>query len=614
MLQNKFAAEAAIKGGFLPDRPGRRFVTIEATMKKGLPISPGVTVARAFCLDQGIGQQQAFHLDAAALSGEISRFEQACGAVARELEAIIERVTRQVGEEEAAIFRAHRMLLRDPTLGNKVKTAVRERQIDAATALREVLAEYEALFSKIPDTYLQERMVDLRDVVGRILAQLTRQKQRPSLLNNEPVILVAQEIMPSQALTFDKDLVAGILTESGGATGHAAILARALGIPAISGLRDLLHEVHTGDLLAIDGREGHVHINPGPEVEAAYRKLQREYVNFRGRLIENRDLEPVTVDGIRLELLANVNGPADAAMAGSAGATGVGLYRTEYLFLTHPSVPDEEEQLAAYREVIEAAPNHQVTIRTLDLGGDKQVPYLGHRNEANPFMGFRSIRLSTAYPEFFQTQLRAILRAGRHGQVHLLFPMVSTREEVQRLTKLVHRTRLALVRAGTPFAEDMPLGIMLEVPAAALCIEALLPLIDFVSIGSNDLIQYLMAADRDNPHVAHLCEPFSPALLHLLDRVIRACNEQGKPVTLCGEMAGWPRCFLPLFGMGLRRLSMSPAFVPSIKEVVRHTTLDMAQAVAQRVLTMHTVGEIRGYLTRKVREAWPHVTLLDVRR
>ncbi len=455
-------------------------------------------------------------------------------------------------------------------------------------------------------------MADLRDVIGRILAQLAREEHQPNLNFNEPVILVAQEILPSQALTFDRHLVAGIVTEAGGATGHAAILARALGIPAVSGLRGLLREVHTGDLIAVDGREGHVYLNPGPEVEAAYRKLQREYADFAGRLIENRDLEPITADGIRLELLANINGPADAATAGSAGATGVGLYRTEYLFLTHPSVPDEEEQLAAYRAVIEAAPNQQVTIRTLDLGGDKHVPYLGHRNETNPFMGFRSIRLSSAYPEFFQTQLRAILRAGRYGKVSLLFPMISSLEEVHRLKKTVDRTRIALQRAGTPFGDDIPLGIMLEVPAAALCIEALLEEIDFISIGSNDLIQYLMAADRDNPHVAHLCEPFSPALMLLLARVIRACVEHGKPVTLCGEMAGWPRCFLPLFGMGLRRLSMSPAFVPSIKEVVRHTTLEMAQAVTQRILKMHTVGEIRGYLTRKVREAWPHVSVLDM--
>ncbi len=583
-------------------------------MKKGVPISPGVAVARAYCVDQVLGPHEALHIDDSALSGEVSRFDHACAAVAHELDAIIARVSRQVGENEAAIFRAHRQLLRDPGFAHKVKAAIRERQVDAATALRQVLDEYAALFGQVSDAYLRERMTDLRDVISRILVQLGREERRPGRTVPEPVILVAPEILPSQALTFDRRLIAGILTETGGAAGHAAILARALGIPAVSGLRDLLTEVRTGDLIALDGREGHVYLNPGPEVEVAYRKLQREFVDLRDRLVANADLEAVTADGVRLELLANVNSAADAALAGRVGATGVGLYRTEYLFLTHPSVPDEEEQLANYTSVIEAAPHRTVTIRTLDLGGDKNVPYLGHRDEANPFMGFRSIRLSAAYPEFFQTQLRAILRAGRAGNVSLMFPMISSLEEVQRLKKTVQRTQAALWRAGVPFAENIPLGIMLEVPAAALCIEDLLREVDFVSIGSNDLIQYLMAADRDNPQVAHLCEPFNPALLRLLDRVIGVCNAHHKPVTLCGEMACWPRCFLPLFGMGLRRLSMSPAFVPSIKEVVRHTTLETARDTARRVLAMHTVGEIRGYLTRKVREVWPHIGLIDVRR
>jgi phosphoenolpyruvate-protein kinase (PTS system EI component) len=255
-----------------------------------------------------------------------------------------------------------------------------------------------------------------------------------------------------------------------------------------------------------------------------------------------------------------------------------------------------------------------VTIRTLDLGGDKHVPYLGTRKEANPFMGFRSIRLAGAYPEFFQAQLRAILRAGVFGDVSILFPMVSMLEEVQKIKKIINRTKLALQKAGVPFGETMPIGVMIEVPAAALCIEELLEEVDFVSIGSNDLVQYLMAADRDNPSVAHLCEPFSPALLRLLNRVVRACTERNKPVTLCGEMAGWPRCFVPLLGMGLRRWSMSPSAVPSIKELARHAPRGMAEEVTRRVLAMRTTGEIRGYLTRKVQEIWPDVTLLDMRR
>jgi phosphoenolpyruvate-protein phosphotransferase len=583
-------------------------------LRKGVPVSPGITVAHAYCVDEVLARREPLQLDRAALSGEVGRFDRACAAAARELDAIVERVSRQVGEEEAAIFRAHRMLIRDPALVAKIHAAILDRGLDASSALHETLEEYNALFAKIPDEYLKERMADLRDIVGRIAAQLAMEKCPLEVGSEEPVVIVAPEILPSQAFMFERLPVAGIITEAGGATGHAAILARSLGIPAVSGLRGILRDVRTGDLLAVDGREGHVQINPGPEVEIAYRKLQREYVDLRDRLVENRDQESVSPDGTRIELLANINSAADSEQAVQVGATGVGLYRTEYLFLTHSTVPDEEEQLAAYRAVIEAAPNRSVTIRTLDLGGDKQVPYFGQHREMNPFMGWRSIRLSSAYPEFFQTQLRAIMRAGRYGDVSLLFPMISTLEEVQRLRRLVERTRLTLTRAGVPFGEDIPFGVMLEVPAAALCIDHLLEEIDFVSIGSNDLIQYIMAADRDNPKVAHLCEPFSPALMRLLQQIITACNAHQKPVTLCGEMAGRPRCFLPLFGMGLRRLSMSPAFVPSIKEMVRRTRLDMARDVARRVLDMRTVGEVRGFLTRKTKQIWPNVAMLDMRK
>jgi phosphotransferase system enzyme I (PtsI) len=580
-------------------------------MRKGVPVSPGVAVARACVMDDAPASREPHPLDATAVSTETNRLEAACAAATQELDTIISRVSAQVGEEEAAIFRAHRQLLRDPVLINKVKSIISNQRVDARSALQETLEQYSTLFAQIHDDYLKERMADVRDVIGRIAGHLTRQETEKRLACDGPVIVVASEILPSQALAFDRAHVAGILTESGGATGHAAILARSLGIPAVSGVRGVLREVHTGDLVALDGREGHVYVRPGPEVESAYRKLQREYFDLRDRLIENRDLEPITLDGIQVELLANVNSPVDAAMAKQVGASGVGLYRTEFLFLTHPTVPSEEEQLAAYRAVLEAAPNRAVTIRTLDLGGDKQVPYLGNQHETNPFMGWRSIRLSTAHPEFFQTQLRAILRAGVCGHVSLLFPMISTLEEVQRLKRLVARTRDDLQRQGIAHGEDIPLGVMLEVPAAALCIDALLEEVDFVSIGSNDLIQYVMAADRDNPKVAHLCEPFSPAILRLLQQIIKACNARDTPVTLCGEMAGRPRCFLPLFGMGLRSLSMSPAFIPPLKELIRRTTLPVAQEIAERVLQMKTFGEIRGYLTRKARKLWPNVRWLD---
>jgi phosphoenolpyruvate-protein kinase (PTS system EI component) len=264
--------------------------------------------------------------------------------------------------------------------------------------------------------------------------------------------------------------------------------------------------------------------------------------------------------------------------------------------------------------VIAAAPNHTVTIRTLDLGGDKTLPFFGHQREANPFMGWRSIRMTSAYPEFFQTQLRAIFRAALSGEVSLLFPMVSTLEEVHRVRRLMSRTCETLHREGIAHCEKVRVGIMLEVPAAALCVDYLLPELDFVSIGSNDLIQYLMAADRDNPKVAHLSEPFNPALYRVLHHIVAACERQGKPVTLCGEMAARPRCVLPLFGLGLRSLSMSPAFVPTIKETLRRTSLVQARDIAQHVLDLGTTNEIRGYLTRKVKRIWPSVELLDSRK
>lgn len=580
-------------------------------MLKGVPVSPGVAVARAHRLDEISVRRSEGPLEAAALSAEVARFEQACARTAQELDEIAERVRSSVGEDKAAIFRAHRQLVyepgREPPLVAKVKSIIIKRHLEAHAALQDALAEYTALFTQIADPYIRERLTDIKDVVGRLQTHLTMAPAAVCDPEGEPVILAAAEILPSQAVMFDCLPVAGIITEAGGATGHAAILARSLGIPAVSGLPGLLRELHTGDLVVLDGREGHVLINPGPEVEAAYRKLQREYVDLRDRLIENADQPSVTADGLELELLANVNSAADAITAKRVGAGGVGLYRTEYLFLAHTAVPTEDEQLSAYQLVLESSPQRRVTIRTLDLGGDKHVPYLGTQDEANPFMGWRSIRMTTAYPELFHTQLRAILRSSQFGEASLLVPMITTLEEVRQVKRAIAQTRAELRLTGAP----MPIGVMIEVPAAALCIDHLLDEVDFVSIGSNDLIQYLMAADRDNPKVAHLCEPFSPAVFRLLHQVIAACTVRGKPVTLCGEMAAQPRCFLPLLGMGLRRFSMSPAFVPTLKELARCVTLAQARDVAAAVLQLRTVAEVRSYLSEQLLLICPSVARLD---
>ena len=580
-------------------------------MIRGVPISPGVAVARVFRIDPALSRRHAGLLDLAALAAEIKRFDQACETVAAALDTTIERVRSEVGEESAGIFRAHRMLVRDPALIGKVKGFILNDRLDAIAALQKAQEEYDVLFARIRDDYLRERMADVRDVVEQIIVQLAAENIGATLKGSDPVVIVAPEIRPSQAATFDSLPVAAIATEAGGSTGHAAVLARSLGIPAVSGLAGLMGRVQTGDLMIVDGREGIVVVNPGPEVEAAYRKLQREYVGLLDSLADNRHLEPVTLDGTRIDLLANVNSAADATAAVAVGAGGVGLFRTEFVFLTHSSVPTEDEQVAAYRQIVEAAPNKAVVIRTLDLGGDKQVKYFSHHRESNPFMGWRSIRMSSEHPEFFQTQLRAILRSAVGGTVSLLFPMISTVEEVRKLKRLVDRARMALHQQKAPYGESVSFGVMVEVPAAAVCIDHILPEVDYVSVGSNDLIQYMMAADRDNPRVAHLCDPCHPAVYRVLNRIIRRCVQHGKPVTLCGEMAGRPLCLLPLLGMGLRSVSMSPAFVPAVKEFVRSVSIDAARQAARRVLRMQTAGEVRTYLLRRLRKIAPHVANLD---
>lgn len=581
-------------------------------IRKGVAVSPGVGLGRAFRLDRGLDGLATDTVRPTEAAAEIERLVLAVEKADRELEAIVAKVEMQVGKEEAAIFRAQRLIIKDVSLLKKAKARIAENGLSAAAALQSVLTDYSALFARIKDDYLKQRMADVRDCISRIQSHLSvTESGKPLIDESEPVILVADEILPSQAVSFGQLNVTGIVTQVGSVTSHAAILARSRGIPAVSGIRGVLCDVRSGDLMIVDGRDGHIIVNPGAEVVAAYRKVQREFAHLKHHLIANRDLPAVSADGVAVELLANINNLADTKLAGNVGAAGVGLYRTEYLFLTHSNIPDENEQYQNYKTVIEATPNRRITIRTLDLGGDKTVPYLGHHGEANPFLGWRSLRLSFEHPEFFQSQIRAILRAGRFGKTRLLFPMVTTFDELQRVFRMVRRCRDELKQRGTPFGENVELGLMIEVPAAAICIETLAQEADFVSIGSNDLVQYLTAADRDNPKVAHLCDPLSPAVLRVLSRVIETCNDAGKSVTLCGEMAGQPRSFLVLLGLGLRQFSMSPALIPTIKELLRVTPVSRAVEMAQHALRLKTGKQIRAYLTRQLHGLCPSLDILE---
>ena len=475
----------------------------------------------------------------------------------------------------------------------------------AQTALHRLLSEYASLFARTDDEYLKERLDDVRDVVVRLSAYVSDVLQAETTSPQGPFIIATNELLPSQAVALGELEVKGIVTQSGSQTSHAAIIARGRGIPAVSGVRGLLQQVKNGDVVVVDGREGLVVINPDPETLSAYRKLEREFFDLKDHLAANRDAPARTADGVSLELCANINNVSDARAATAMGASSVGLYRTEYLYLTHPNVPDEEEQLTVYREIVQASPAHSVTIRTLDIGGDKTVPYLGHgHRDANPFMGWRSIRLSFEHPELFSTQIRAILRAAEFaeqlgGQVRLLFPMITTLEEIRRVRALVRRAVGQLKSRKKPYGK-VPIGMMLEVPAAAICLESMLEIVDFVSIGSNDLVQYLMAADRDNPKVNHLCQPLSPAVLYVLTKVIAACNRAGRPVTLCGEMAGQPRAFVLLLGMGLRRFSMSPAFVPSMKELATHVDCHTVLALLEQAREFGTTAQVKQFMTMQI--------------
>jgi phosphotransferase system enzyme I (PtsI) len=584
-------------------------------MRKGIAVSPGVAVGTAYCIHEIFVNPDTKRLADREVTAELANYETARDKTAADLRALRTKVEQQVGPEEAAIFRVHEAILHDASFTKKIRDWIVEERLTSQAALHRLLTQYTSMFARTKDEYIKERVNDVRDVIVRLSSHLSDVLDPQSDAFEGPIIVVADELLPSHVVTLGDVEVKGIVTQSGSQTSHAAILARSRGIPAVSGVRGILRQVKTGDTIIVDGREGHVVINPDAETSSAFAKIEREYVVFRNQLAENKDQPAVTEDGIEVSLQANINGTSDVAAACAMGADGVGLFRTEYLYLAHHDVPDEEEQLAVYREIVENSPQNVVTIRTLDIGGDKTIPYLGHSHkEANPFLGWRSIRLSFEHPEFFMTQLRAVLRASANvpagGCVRLMFPMITTLEEIHRVRNMVRKAERQLTDNNIPFGK-VPIGMMLEVPAAAITIDSMLDAVDFVSIGSNDLIQYLMAADRDNPKVSHLCQPLAPAVLRVLKSVVECCRIANKPLTLCGEMAGQPRAFVLLFAMGLRNFSMSPAFIPSIKELVSRLNEKKVAEILQHALKLKTTNNVKRYMSQMLEEIAPDLALLE---
>lgn len=559
-----------------------------------VPAAPGFGIGRAHVLRPLVTFDQIGELRSDNPGAEWERFQEALRCSLAEVDGLKSRMSDRVPEVDSSLFETHRMMLEDKSFLEKIRTFI-DDGFAAETALQFTVDEYVGAFGRMSDRYLRERATDVRDIGHRLLRNLLGVEEQTRELPDGG-ILVAEELTLSDLAAIEPQRLSGIALATGGATSHATILAKSFEIPTVVGVDSLLESVEENDLLIIDGNSGAVYVRPSKDVLAEYERLDREYRAFNLELESLHDLPAETVDGHRVALEANIGLMGDLGFAHRHGAEGVGLYRTEFPFLTYRDFPDEEEQLRLYRKVIAALGAKPITLRTLDLGADKYPSYLRLGKEENPFLGWRSIRISLELPDLFKVQLRAILRASVHGKVRLLLPMISSLEEVWRAKELLEEAKRELRQAGIGFDENMPVGTMVEVPSAVLQADELAREVDFLSLGTNDLIQYLLAVDRNNRKVAPLYEPLHPAVLRAIAATVRAAKKAEKPLGICGEMAADPVCALVLIGLGIDQLSMGSFFIPSIKRLVRSVEYATVREIARRVLEMSSAQEIKGYL------------------
>ena len=568
----------------------------------GLSVAPGFGRGTAYILKARMDLKSVKKDRAKNPKREIERF---CAAVERGIEQIQtlkRRMSSLISKEDGAVFDVHRLILGDPVLIEQIENKIRKERYTAEYAVSAVFEQHLNSFTQIEDDYLRERAADVKDVAQRLLENLSGMNEEKPVLPDQ-AILVAEDLSPADLSLIEGDHFRGIVLATGGVTSHASILAKSFEIPSVAAVEGLIENVRQGDSLIVDGNSGVVYINPNHEVVREYDRLEREYLAFNKELGELRDLPAETQDGHRVSLYANIGLLSDIAFAHLHGAQGVGLYRTEIHFLTHRDFPSEEEQFALYRRVVEGMGDKPVTIRTLDIGADKYPAYVRRAaTEQNPFLGWRSIRISLEMPEIFKTQLRAILRAGAHGRVRLLIPMVTSLEEILKVKELLAEVKEELEHEDAPFDSQMELGIMVEVPSIVHLVSRIVREVDFLSIGTNDLIQYILAVDRGNPKVAELYEPLHPAVLAALGLIIEGAKREGKRVGMCGEMAGDPLYTLILLGMGLEEFSMGSLFIPVVKKIIRSVTYQQAKATTQIAMQMDTVGEIKKYLFDQMRE------------
>ena len=562
-------------------------------MFRGIPISGGVARGKILLLgtpDHSIPHR---HISEEEIPHELQRFEQALIETREEIFEVKKKVSEGIGAKDASIFDAHMLVLEDPVLIDEVTRHIQEDKVNAEHAFDSFARKYTATLSKIDDEYLRERATDMRDVAARVLHNLLGTQEAIDLAAlSEPAVVISHDLAPSMTATLDKRVVLGFATDVGSKTSHTAIMARSLEIPAVVGLRDISQKVRTGDHVLLDGYNGLIIVNPTDQTLFEYGQLIRRQVNLQESLREIFDKPAITLDGVRITLSANVEQAEDSEAVKSFGAEGVGLFRTEYLFINRETLPDEEEQFAAYHRVAMALHPNPVVIRTLDLGGDKFLSHLQVPLEMNPFLGWRAIRCCLEQKDLFRAQLRAVLRASVAGNVKLMYPMISCMDELLKANALVEEYKAELRSEGVPFDENLEIGIMVEIPSAAIAADSLAKKVKFFSIGTNDLIQYSLAVDRLNEKIAHLYEPTHPAIVRLIRMTTEAAHKHGIWVGVCGEMAGDPVMIPLLLGLGVDELSCSPSLVPQIKFLIRRLKMSEARELADFALICESGREI----------------------
>lgn len=560
-----------------------------AKMLAGTSVSPGFSLGKIYILDR-FNDKVIKLAKVGSATEEQHKFSQALEKAKIQTIYMEKRVSETLSADDAAIFHTHLMILEDRSFSAKVTDLI-EQGMGAARAVHEVVQHYIQAFSAMEDPYLRERSADMEDIGRRIIDALEGNNSNEVTLK-EKRVLVADEIFPSNLAMLDPNKILGIVTEKGNSYSHAAIMAKSLGIPAVLGVAGLMAAANVKDEIIVDGTSGHVYLNPDAGIKKEYMRLEEEYAAWMKELESIRDLPAVTTDGVAITLSANIGLISDVKVANLHGAEGVGLYRTEFPYMARSAFPTREEQAGIYRKILGGFPGQTVNIRTLDIGGDKGLSYFPYPHEDNPFLGWRSIRVSLERQDIFKEQLAGILLAAHAGNATIMFPLVSSLDEIRQIREILTLVRNELLREGHDVPGYIPLGIMIEVPAAVLIIDYLLQDVDYVSIGTNDLIQYTLAVDRNNASVKQYYDPYHPAILHSIKRVADAANKVGKKVSVCGEMAADPLCALLLAGMGIREFSLSAPSIPVVKQAIRSNSFEACRRLARAALACRNSADM----------------------